>query len=73
VFSVFQNSNLQNPNMKEAPNYLEHTLEKFGSKIRPFDMILAGFCLGTPPCDTATLPRRQLSALDPKLLGSTLK
>jgi hypothetical protein len=57
VFSVFKNLNLQNPNMKEAPIYLEHTLEKFGSKIRPFDMILAGICLRTPPCDTATLPR----------------
>jgi hypothetical protein len=59
--------------MKEAPNYLEHSLKKFGSKIRPFDMILAGICLGTPPYDTATLPRRQLSALDPKSLGSTRK
>jgi hypothetical protein len=57
VFSVFQNSNLQNPNMKEAPNYLEHTLETFGSKIRPFDMILAGIYLETPPSDTATLLR----------------
>ena len=56
-----------------APNYLEHTLEKFGSKTRPFDMILAGICLGTRPCDTATLTRRQLSALDPKSLGSTRK
>jgi hypothetical protein len=59
--------------MKEAPNYLDHTLEKFGSKIQLFDMILAGIYLGTPPCDTATLPRRQLSALDPKSLGSTCK
>jgi hypothetical protein len=73
MFSVFQNSNLQNLNMKVAPNYLEHTLEKFRSKTRPFDMILAGICLGTPPYDTATLPRRQLYALDPKLLGSTRK
>ena len=56
-----------------APNYLEHTLEKFGSKTRPFDMILAGIYLGTRPCDTGTLMRRQLSALDSKLLGSTRK
>jgi hypothetical protein len=73
VFSIFQNSNLQNPNMKVPPNYLEHTLEKFGSKTRSFDMILAGICLGTPPCDTATLPGRQLSALDLKSLDSTCK
>jgi hypothetical protein len=59
--------------MKVAPNYLEQTLEKFGSKTRPFDMILAGICLRTPPYDTATLLRRQLSALDPKSLGSTRK
>jgi hypothetical protein len=52
-----------------APNYLEHTLEKFGSKTRPFDMILAGIYLGTRPCDTGKLTRRQLSALDPKPLG----
>jgi hypothetical protein len=56
-----------------APNYLEHTLKKFGSKTRPFDMILAGIYLGTRPCDTSTLTRRQLFALDPKLLGSTHK
>jgi hypothetical protein len=62
-----------NPNMKVAPNYLEHTLEKFGGKTRPIDMILAGICLGTQPCDTATLPRRQLFALDPKSLNSTRK
>ena len=56
-----------------APNYLEHTLEKVGSKTRPFDMILAGIYLGTRPCDTGTLTRRQLSTLDPKSLGSTRK
>ena len=56
-----------------APNYLEHALEKFGSKTRPFDMILTGIYLGTRPCDTSTLTRRQLSALDPKSLGSTCK
>jgi hypothetical protein len=38
VFSVFQNSNPQNPNTKLAPNYLRHVLEKFGGKSRPFDM-----------------------------------
>ena len=56
-----------------APNYLGHALEKFGSKTRPFDMILVGIYLGTRPCDTSTLTRRQLSALDPKSLGSTRK
>ena len=56
-----------------APNYLEHTLEKFGSKTRTFDMILVGIYLGTRPCDTGTLTRRQLSALDPKSVGSTHK
>jgi hypothetical protein len=56
-----------------APNYLGHALEKFGSKTRPFDMILAGIYLGTRPCDTSTLTRRQLSALEPKLLGSMRK
>ena len=54
-----------------APNYLEHTLEKFGSKTRPFGMILAGIYLETRPCDTGTLTRRQLFALDPKPLRST--
>jgi hypothetical protein len=56
-----------------APNYLEHALEKFGSKTSPFDMILAGIYLGTRPYDTGTLTRRQLSALDPKSVGSTRK
>jgi hypothetical protein len=56
-----------------APNYLEHALEKFWSKTRPFVMILTGIYLGTRPCDTSTLTRRQLSALDPKSLGSTRK
>jgi hypothetical protein len=37
VFSVFQKSNLQNPNMKVAPNYLEHTLAKFEIKQKLFD------------------------------------
>jgi hypothetical protein len=59
--------------MKVAPNYLEHTLEKFGSKTRPFGMIFVGICLGTPDCDTATFRRKQLSALDSKSLGSTRK
>jgi hypothetical protein len=56
-----------------APNYLGHALEKFGSKTRSFDMILAGIYLGTRPCDSDTLTRRQLSALEPKLLGSMRK
>jgi hypothetical protein len=37
MFSIFQNSNLQNPNMKVVPNYLEHTLEKFEIKQKLFD------------------------------------
>ena len=37
VFSIFKNSNPQNPNMKVAPNYLEHTLVKFEIKQKPFD------------------------------------
>jgi hypothetical protein len=56
-----------------VPNYLEHTLEKFGSKTRQFDMILAGIYLRTRPCDIGTLTRRQLSVLDSKPLGSTHK
>jgi hypothetical protein len=56
-----------------APKYLGHALEKLGSRTRPFDMILAGIYLGTRPCDTGTLARRQLSALDLKSLGSTRK
>jgi hypothetical protein len=56
-----------------APNYLEHTMEKFGSKTRLFDMFLAGIYLRTRPCDTGTLARRQLSALDPKPLDSMHK
>jgi hypothetical protein len=39
--------------MKVAPNFLEHTLKKFGSKTQPFDMILAGFASGLHP---VTLP-----------------
>jgi hypothetical protein len=49
----FQNLNQISPNTKVAPNYLEHTLEKFGSKTRPFGMILAGFASGLHP---VTLP-----------------
>jgi hypothetical protein len=41
VFSVFQNSNPQSPNIKVAPNYLEHTLVKFEKFSQLFDIILA--------------------------------
>jgi hypothetical protein len=39
VFSIFQNSNPQNPNIKVASNYLEHTLAKLEIKQKPFDTI----------------------------------
>jgi hypothetical protein len=46
VFSIFQNSNPQSPNIKVAPNYLEHTLAKFEQFSQPFDMILAHISSG---------------------------
>jgi hypothetical protein len=47
VFPVFQNSKPKSPNIKVAPNFLEHALVKFELKQKPFDMILAQFVLGT--------------------------
>jgi hypothetical protein len=41
VFPVFQNSKPKSPNIKVAPNFLEHALVKFELKQKPFDMILA--------------------------------
>jgi hypothetical protein len=61
VFSIFQNSNLQNPNIKVAPNFLEHALVKFELKQKPFDMIFAWFVLGTRLSDTGNLVMLQLS------------
>jgi hypothetical protein len=41
VFSVFQNLKPQSPNIKMAPNYIEHTLAKFEKFSETFDTILA--------------------------------
>jgi hypothetical protein len=60
VFSIFQNSNLQNPNIKVAPNFLEHALAKFELKQKPFDMIFAWFVLGTRLSNTGNLVTLQL-------------
>jgi hypothetical protein len=46
VFSVFQNLNLQSPNTKVAPNYLQHTLAKFEKFSQMFGMILARISSG---------------------------
>jgi hypothetical protein len=61
VFPVFQNSKPKSPNIKVAPNFLEHALVKFELKQKPFDMILAQFVLGTRLSDTGTLVTLQLS------------
>jgi len=47
VFSVFQNSKPEDPNIKVVPNYLEHILGKFELKPNLFDIVLAQFYLGT--------------------------
>jgi hypothetical protein len=46
VFSKFQNSNPQDPNIKVASNYLEHTLAKFEIKPKSVDTIWLDFGLG---------------------------
>jgi hypothetical protein len=61
VFPVSQNSKPKSPNIKVAPNFLEHALVKFELKQKPFDMILAQFVLGTRLSDTCTLVTLQLS------------
>ena len=61
AFSVFQNSKPRSPNIKVVPNFLEHALEKFELKQKPFGTILAPFVLGTRPSDTGTLVTLQLS------------
>jgi hypothetical protein len=61
VFPVFQNSKPKSPNIKVAPNFLEHALVKFELKQKPFDTILAQFVLGTRLSDTGTLVTLQLS------------
>jgi hypothetical protein len=61
VFPVFQNSKPKTPNIKVAPNFLEHALEKSELKQKPFSTILAQFVLGTRLSDTCTLVTLQLS------------
>jgi hypothetical protein len=61
VFHVFQNLKPKSPNIKVAPNFLEHALEKFELKQKPFGTILAQFVLGTRLSDTGTLVTLQLS------------
>jgi hypothetical protein len=61
VFPVFQNSKPKSLNIKVVPNFLEHALEKFELKQKPFDMILAPIVLRTRPSDTDTLVTLQLS------------
>jgi hypothetical protein len=68
VFSVFQNSNQSSPNIKVAPNSLEHAMTEFGHLSPSFDTPLTWFYLGTQPCDTATFVTRQLSVHCPKPL-----
>jgi hypothetical protein len=60
VFPVFQNSKPKSPNIKVAPNFLEHALVKFELKQKLFDMILAQFVLATRLSDTGTLVTLQL-------------
>jgi hypothetical protein len=60
VFPVFQNSKPKSPNIKVAPSFLEHALEKFELKQKLFGTILAQFVLGTRLSDTGTLVMLQL-------------
>jgi hypothetical protein len=60
VFSIFRNSNPEDPNIKVVPNSLEHILEKFELKPISFDTVLAQFDLGTRHSDTGTLVTLQL-------------
>jgi hypothetical protein len=61
VFPVFQNSKPKSPYIKVVPNFLEHALEKFELKQKPFGTILAPFVPGTRLSDTGTLVTLQLS------------
>jgi hypothetical protein len=61
VFPVFQNSKPKSPNIKVAPNFLEHALVKFELKQKPFDTILAQFDLGTRLSNTDNMVTLQLS------------
>ena len=60
MFSVFQNSKPEDPNIKVVPNYLEHILGKFELKPNSFDTVLAQLNLGTRHSDTGTLVTLQL-------------
>ena len=60
MFSVFQNSKPEDPNIKVVPNYLEHILGKFELKPNSFGMVLAQLDLGTRHFDTGTLVTLQL-------------
>ena len=60
MFSVFQNSKPEDPNIKVVPNYLEHILGKFELKPNPFGTVLAQLNLGTRHSDTGTLVTLQL-------------
>ena len=61
MFPILQNSKPKCPNIKVAPNFLEHALVKFELKQKPFDTILAQFDLGTRLSDTCNLAMLQLS------------
>jgi hypothetical protein len=60
VFSVFQNSKPEDPNIKVVPNSFEHILGKFKLKLNSFGMVLAQLDLGTRHSDTGTLVTLQL-------------
>jgi hypothetical protein len=53
MFPVFQNSNPQSPNIKVVPKYPRNTLVNFETKLKSFDMIWHGFCLGLNSADKA--------------------
>jgi hypothetical protein len=53
VFSIFQNSNPQSPNIKVAPKYPRNTLTKFEINPKSFDTIWHEFCLGLNSADRA--------------------
>jgi hypothetical protein len=64
VFSIFQNSKPEDPNIKVVPNSFEHILGKFGLKPNPFGMVLAQLNLGTRHSDTGTLVTLQLGLVN---------
>ena len=66
MFSVFQNSKPEDPNIKVMPNSFEHILGKFELKPNPFGTVLAQLNLGTRHSDTGTLVTLQLPVLSLK-------